>query len=692
MLFSCPKEGENMVDGSITINTKIDDKGIAAGLRRLKSALIGANNSLHSDAGKVSKAYINAKAKVEELEATLRDLDAQRDAISAKKYDELKQFPYSKADLNNAIENALEYDKTYIKLGDTIKRTENKLTGYKTKLRAATEEMKNSTSASKKIKPELDKIRKSAVPLTKSIFTVANMFKLMALRMVVRAAINAVKKGFQDLAKYSDSFNSSMSALSTAFLQARNALSTAFAPMLQAITPLIIGVTDVLIDAFNAVGALSARLFSGSTTYIRAKKAQVDYAKSLKDTNEEMKRQAMGFDEMNILADENSDTGTPSYKDMFEEVEIPTETLNFADSLKENLGTILDIVLAIGAGFVAWKITDLFGGAGAAVGLLVTGITLLITGITDWITTGELSEQTFWQLEAAIIAVGIALAILIEWPALLIAAIVAVGLAIYYFWDEIVAFLDGMWKTIVGALESAWTAVANFFVGIWNFIVGVFSSVGKFFGDIFTGAWNAIKNAFSAVGGFFAGIWNGIKSAFNSVVNWFKDVFTKAWTAVKNVFSTGGKIFMGIVDGIANVFKTVVNAIIDGINFVIALPFKAINGFLNMIHDISIFGFQPFASLWARDPLPIPKIPKLATGAVIPPNAEFLAVLGDQKQGRNIEAPEGLIRQIVREESGQSDRPLYITVQIGTTKLGTVIIKSLNELAKQNGGLDLQIV
>jgi hypothetical protein len=46
------------------------------------------------------------------------------------------------------------------------------------------------------------------------------------------------------------------------------------------------------------------------------------------------------------------------------------------------------------------------------------------------------------------------------------------------------------------------------------------------------------------------------------------------------------------------------------------------------------------------------QIPKLASGAVIPPNAEFLAVLGDQKQGRNIEAPEGLIRQIIQEELG----------------------------------------
>ena len=52
--------------------------------------------------------------------------------------------------------------------------------------------------------------------------------------------------------------------------------------------------------------------------------------------------------------------------------------------------------------------------------------------------------------------------------------------------------------------------------------------------------------------------------------------------------------------------------------------------------------------------LPRAKIPYLATGAVIPPNAPFVAMLGDQTHGRNLEAPEDLIRKIVREESGSS--------------------------------------
>lgn len=61
-------------------------------------------------------------------------------------------------------------------------------------------------------------------------------------------------------------------------------------------------------------------------------------------------------------------------------------------------------------------------------------------------------------------------------------------------------------------------------------------------------------------------------------------------------------------------------------------------------------------------------LPKLASGAVIPPNAEFAAILGDQRHGKNIEAPEGLIRQIISEElakrggggNGTANVSLYI--------------------------------
>lgn len=56
-------------------------------------------------------------------------------------------------------------------------------------------------------------------------------------------------------------------------------------------------------------------------------------------------------------------------------------------------------------------------------------------------------------------------------------------------------------------------------------------------------------------------------------------------------------------------------------------------------------------------------IPQLAMGAVIPPNKRFMAVLGDQRNGTNLEAPEGLIRQIVREEAGGAGGGVNVSVK-----------------------------
>ena len=78
----------------------------------------------------------------------------------------------------------------------------------------------------------------------------------------------------------------------------------------------------------------------------------------------------------------------------------------------------------------------------------------------------------------------------------------------------------------------------------------------------------------------------------------------------------------------------------------------------------------------------------LASGAVIPPRSEFLAVLGDQKKGNNLETPESLLRQIVREESGkgQGDGNTYnVTVNASGRKLLDIIISEAEMRRNRNG-------
>ena len=79
-----------------------------------------------------------------------------------------------------------------------------------------------------------------------------------------------------------------------------------------------------------------------------------------------------------------------------------------------------------------------------------------------------------------------------------------------------------------------------------------------------------------------------------------------------------------------------------------------------------------------------PQIPALATGAVIPPNREFLAVLGDQKHGTNIEAPLSTIEEAVEnvlKRSGNSNGVREVTVKVPVSVDGRVIfdlVKKIN--------------
>ncbi len=78
-------------------------------------------------------------------------------------------------------------------------------------------------------------------------------------------------------------------------------------------------------------------------------------------------------------------------------------------------------------------------------------------------------------------------------------------------------------------------------------------------------------------------------------------------------------------------------------------------------------------------------VPKLASGAVIPPNAPFMAFLGDQNNGTNLEAPESLIRKIVREESGNGSYT-FVAQLDGETIFRKVV--STAETKKKNNGIN----
>jgi phage-related protein len=238
-------------------------------------------------------------------------------------------------------------------------------------------------------------------------------------------------------------------------------------------------------------------------------------------------------------------------------------------------------------------------------------------------------------------------------------------------WEDIKAWFDETFGDLKKFIAEAWTDISKNTSEMWGGIA-----------KIFTNAWDNIKSVWDGVTGFFGGVWDGIKQVFGTVAQWFGDTFGGAWQAVKNVFSTGGAIFQGITEAIARTFRSIVNHIISGINTVVSVPFNAINGALNGLRNFSIMGASPFS--WIPS-VSVPSIPYLANGAVIPANHEFLAVLGDQKSGTNIEAPlttiQDAMRTVMDERSGIADVINMLATLIRVVQEKNLLIEDVGKAA-----------
>lgn len=118
------------------------------------------------------------------------------------------------------------------------------------------------------------------------------------------------------------------------------------------------------------------------------------------------------------------------------------------------------------------------------------------------------------------------------------------------------------------------------------------------------------------------------------------------------------------------VFKSIVNGLIGMVNS----GLDAFGGFVNGIADGISDVLNWFDIDWSPFHVWMPHIPYLAQGAVIPPNREFMAVLGDQPHGNNIETPEALMRQVVREEVGAMMAELLMQTQGAAQPAGDVTL------------------
>lgn len=298
------------------------------------------------------------------------------------------------------------------------------------------------------------------------------------------------------------------------------------------------------------------------------------------------------------------------------EVGLPT-VINLVAKVATFLADHQPIVEAFGAALIGAFAAAKIAGLASGVIKSVSGIAMAAKGLIALMTgTGGIMGG----IKAIATAIGPGGVFVLA-----VGACIAIGVLLYKNWDKIKETAGKVWDWISNKTR-------RFVEDIGNKLRGLATKVTTIFGNIKASAHQK---------------WNAIWSTVSGFVERIKNAIVDKFTSAKNTV-------VGVFNGMRDAIRSVLNNIISVVNGAIS----KVNGVISAVESAFSFGPwkvpTPFGSktIGFKATFPrVPTVPYLAKGAVIPPRSEFLAVLGDQKQGNNIETPEALLRKIVREET-----------------------------------------
>lgn len=622
-------------------------------------------------------------AKYAEQLAMLKLLKQQADTIP----------PYLEKSTEESEELRLKLEKARIEL----ERMQVSARGVDEQLRNTGSDVGNTQRNLNSATKALKKFEKRLVTMAKKVF----VFSL------VLAALRKVKAYMGEALKTNEEFQASYANL-------KGTLMTAFQPILTAIIPIIKALINVLNVAANAVAKFTSWIF-GTTVEAsqKAAKALYDQSKATKAAGtaaEKAKKQMSGLDEMNTWQSEKSSGGGGTadvsadpfsgVKDELGEMEVYVSgallaigailaftgisiplgialmaigAAGLASAIVPNWGSMSDemqtaitnvlVVLGTAALVIGAILTFTAAHVALGIGLMIAGAGLLGTAVAlNWNTIKEKLQGSLGAIVAivsvALLVIGIILAVAcpVALPlgiALILAGAAGLATTVAVNWDTLKSKIQSAIEKILAVASKA-----ALVIGLILTVTGVAFPLG--IALILAGAkgmakyapadWNALLKKIQSV-------WSSIKTWFNK--NVAPKFTTKYWG---NKFSSIKTALTSKIKGALNAGIALLNRFINWINAKMNLKWGS----------FKILGKEviPKGSFQL---LKLNNIPYLAQGGVIPANREFLAVLGDQKHGNNIEAPESLIRQIVREESGGNGSYTFVAQLNGRTIFREVI-------------------
>lgn len=646
-----------MADGEVVFEATISDKKLHQELNKVKSNI----ESLQKEFNRLG----DQKTPMEDR---LRSIGAELDAAKQVLAD-MRTAPkgtYEKIDVSEQAERVRmlqsEFNKTASsidKLNEKLNKTGDKISDAKTQAVELTQQIEG---------------RAKGAGLRNATEAAADSMKVFGqcLKSVVRSAL-VFTVITQALTKVRDWVKNVVMVNSEAresIAQLKGALLTLAQPLVSVVVPAFMFLVKVLTAVITQISRLVA-LISGKSVKATANSAKAlnKETNALKGTGSAAKKaasQLAAFDEINQISTETADdAGSGGLSDI-------KPDFSYMDEISDKLKKIADAVMLIAAGLALWKLgSSLPGTLGKILtklgGILIAvgGLIILWESLSDAWNNGVNWKNLLGSLAGtAALAGGLALAfgkvgagigLVIAGAAMIITAFKDIcdnGANL----QNTLLLIAGIVATGLGFFFLTGSVIPLAIAGIASILVAMM----KLTGNLEEFAKNLKENILGGIIQFIKGVFTGdLKMALDGVK----------------------KVAKGIVNGILIIVESFINNIIRGLNWLITKINSISIKVPDWVPGVGGKGWSPHIGQMSSI-----NLPRLATGAVIPPNKEFLAVLGDQKSGTNIETPLATMVEAFKQAMAESGGgTTTVVIQLDGKEIARSTVKNINNMTRAAG-------
>lgn len=719
-------------DGSVVFSAKLDDKDAQKELNKLVKKIDTLNDKIYQKQQQkmpLAKQSEELAASLDQAKATLESMRSGNEFFTADSVKEQERTVKSLQREYDSVTSKVE------KMDEAIRADTRSLDKMKTDAGALSEKI---SGAGTRMVAMGEATKKADAFLARF----SNRVKRLALRAFVFTIIAKALSVARDYVwKVIQTNDEAVAAIGNL----KGALLTLAQPLLGVVVPAFIALVNILNSVVSAIANIVSMIF-GTT----AKKSEAAAKSLYKEANavekvgaaaKDAQANLASFDEINTLSSSSGGGGAASaladrlspvfeqfksdaYKAKIDEItaylcgsllalgailcfsgaNIPlgialmaVGAIGLVTLIKENWdcmpnrlrAAITNVLMILGVSALAIGAILCFSGANIplGIGLMIAGAAMLGTAVAlNWNAVADKTKET---LETLLVYIGLA-ALAIGVILCLSGAHIALGIGLIIIGATSLASAVALdWNSTTEKTKSKLTEIllfaaksllalgimlAIFCPAAWPIAFGMMIAGGA---SLVTAAalnWDAILEKLK-------GVWSNIKQWWNNSV--------AKYVGVSHWKETGKKMINGFLSGVKSAWEAVKTWVANAVSWFGKKFVEAQNSIAKSNSGRSGgFGTRSggFGSPSRAPSISRVSAPALARGAVIPPNKEFLAVLGDQKSGTNIETPLATMVEAFKQAMAESGGgATTVVIQLDGKEIARSTVKNINNMTRVAG-------